>query len=320
MFPEKNETNENEIKEENREVNECENQDNQENENTQENNSVIINLSDGSSSSDTLNTSSEANDAPAELTLVFDDSAEINESETEQASPSGTNEEDTKKTDNKEKKDKKDKDTNSGGYLGALFDIVEMVAISISIVIILITFVVRYSKVDGSSMTYTIKDSDCVLVQIIGYKPTKGDIIVLQAPDYDLAKPLIKRVIATEHDKLEINFRTWEVKVNGMTIREDYIRYNPLGDEQYNDSFLTDNPDAIMHFDRSIGDIPGGSFDPETYTFKITIPTGKLFVMGDNRNNSHDSRSADIGLVDERFVVGKAGVRIYPFDDFGVLD
>ena len=191
-----------------------------------------------------------------------------------------------------------------------------MAAVSIAIVILLITFVMRYSPVSGESMTYTINEDDKLLIQIAFYTPEKNDIVILQAPDYDLNKPLIKRVIATGGDSLEINFNTWEVKVNGVAIDEAYVRHNPFEFNPDGDDIPEDTP--MSHQD--IYNIPGTSFDPETNTFKAIVPEGKVFVMGDNRNNSHDSRSSNVGFVDERCIIGKAIYRLLPFSNSGTLN
>ena len=87
------------------------------------------------------------------------------------------------------------KDKNAvSSVISFLYETLEMVAISVAIVIMLITFVMRYSPVNGESMTYTINAGDSLLVQIALYEPKKNDIVILQAPEYDLNKPLVKRV------------------------------------------------------------------------------------------------------------------------------
>ena len=195
----------------------------------------------------------------------------------------------------------------------------EMLAIAVSVVVLIITFFFRFSNVDGESMTYTINEKDTLLVSMAFYKPEKGDVVIFQAPDYDVNKPLVKRVIATEGDTLEINFDKWEVKVNGEKVDEYYVRYHPYLPDGEDELYLEKYPDWDMD-SQSIGGIEGGSYDSQAKIFTAVIPEGHIFAMGDNRNNSHDSRSANIGMVDERYIIGKVVCRIFPFESFGPLD
>lgn len=208
-------------------------------------------------------------------------------------------------------------DNNS--FIRGIFEILEMLAIAVAAVVLIITFFFRFSNVEGESMTYTINEKDTLLVSMAFYKPEKGDVVIFQAPNYDLNKPLVKRVIATEGDSLEINFDTWEVKVNGQVIDEYYVRYHHELPDGEDELYMQNNPSWDMH-SQSVGYIEGGEFDPETKIFKATIPEGHVFTMGDNRNNSHDSRSADVGMVDERCIIGKVICRLLPFEDFGTID
>lgn len=210
-------------------------------------------------------------------------------------------------------------DEKNGSFVRGLFEILEMLGIAIAVVVLIITFFFRFSNVDGESMTYTINEKDTLLVSMAFYEPKKGDIIIFQAPDYDVNKPLVKRVIATEGDSLEINFDTWEVKVNGVILDEDYVRYHPYLPDGEDELYLQKYPDWDMD-SQSVGAIEEGSYDPVSKIFTATIPEGHVFAMGDNRNNSHDSRSADIGMVDERYIVGKVICRLFPFEDFGAID
>ena len=258
----------------------------------------------------TINSSLENAKTPAATSEVDtqDDSKEaeiIPENEISEDEPDYSENQSKKSTDKKE--------TNS--TLRFIYETLEMVAISIAIVILLITFVARYSPVSGESMTYTINEGDSLLVQIAFYEPQKNDIVILQAPNYDLNKPLIKRVIATGGDELFINFNTWEVKVNGVTIDEYYVRYNPYVFDPMNSK-----PDGSKMEHQNIYNIPGGNYDESSNTFSAIIPEGKIFVMGDNRNNSHDSRSSNVGFVDERCVIGKAIFRLAPLSDMGPLE
>lgn len=153
-------------------------------------------------------------------------------------------------------------------------------------VVLLLTFVFRLINVDGQSMMDTLYDSDKVIVTNFAYTPQNGDVVVI-SHGQNLNKPIIKRVIATEGQSLQIDFTTGEVAVDGVIIDEPYIK-----------DLTTKKGDAEI---------------PEI------IPEGMVFVMGDNRNHSTDSRFTDVGLINVKDVIGKGQFVLYPFDRFKFL-
>lgn len=133
----------------------------------------------------------------------------------------------------------------------------------------------------------TLNDGDWVAISGVTVNVERGDIVVLTQP-WERNVPIIKRVIAVGGDVVDIDFDSHEVFVNGMKIDEPYIS----------------EPTSV-------------NYDVQ---FPLTVDEGKLFVMGDNRNVSLDSRSSKIGLIDERYVFGKALGRIYPTGEWEIYD
>ncbi len=152
------------------------------------------------------------------------------------------------------------------------------------IVAVIFSFLFRVILVSGSSMVPTLTNGDRLLVQSIKYTPQRGDIVIVDGY-IDYGKPLVKRVIAMEGDTVDIDFATGDVSVNGEVLNEPYIaeRTNRAGDIE----------------------------------FPITLGKNQIFVMGDNRNYSEDSRNSDIGCLDRRDILGKAIFRLSPFDKMG---
>lgn len=135
-------------------------------------------------------------------------------------------------------------------------------------------------------MMDTLHDKDRLIVTNFLYKPDNGDIVVI-SHGQNLNKPIIKRVIATEGQSLKIDFQKGIVSVNGAVIDEPYIK-----------ALTTKQGDAEI---------------PEV------IPEGMVFVMGDNRNHSTDSRFSTVGLIPVTNIIGKAQFRISPFSSFGKI-
>lgn len=162
----------------------------------------------------------------------------------------------------------------------SLYEWVHSLVFAVAIVVIILTFFLRLVDVSGTSMLQTLKSEDKVIVTNFFYTPAHGDIVVI-SHGAEYSKPLIKRVIAVGGDRLEIDFDNEIIRVNGEELKEDYIQGHTR-DEQ--------------------GEIPA------------VIPEGKVFVMGDNRTVSLDSRSPEIGLIDVKDIIGKAQCVVYPFD------
>ena len=174
---------------------------------------------------------------------------------------------------------------NSG--VAGVYDILRSVLISASILILIITFVFTMVIVDGRSMQHTLESGDKIIVTKMGYQPKDGDVIVVGKSEDGYSKPIVKRVIATEGQTLKIDFENQQVIVDGKVLDEPYI---------------------------SSETIEGTAEIPEV------IPEGYVFVMGDNRYISMDSRYKDIGLVNVDDIVGKAVFVVFPFDRFGFIE
>lgn len=182
--------------------------------------------------------------------------------------------------------------------ISGFIDYLELFVVAICIVIVLFSLAFRTCTVDGSSMNNTLINGEVLLVSDMLYSPERGDIIVFHHTDDSLSvqsnKPLVKRVIGVGGDIVKINYSTWEVTItdkdgNTRTLDEDYIN-------------LSNRPSAF-------------------YGIKeYKVPEGSLFVMGDNRNDSLDSRYSSIGYVDERSVLGKVVLRVSPLSKIGTVN
>ncbi len=174
----------------------------------------------------------------------------------------------------------------------SIYDLAEMVAATSICIMLLFSFIVRLNIVDGSSMDKTLHDGQFLAVWELGYEPEAGDIVIIHkqnAAPYD--HPIVKRVIATGGQTVDIDFNTWTLTVDGKVIDEPYRYLDPAS----------------------------GTLTAD-YPLPITLGENEIFVMGDNRNHSADSRQIEIGPIDKRCVVGKAFMRIYPVEDITVFD
>ena len=175
-----------------------------------------------------------------------------------------------------------------GRFSSELFGWGESLMTVLIFFVVVFTFFVRLIGVDGSSMYPTLQDHNIMLVSNLFYTPEKGDIVVLNKAGFWNDQPIVKRVIATGGDTIDIDEVTGDVIVNGEVLDEPYIaeKINTL---------------------EKMGDL----------TYPQTVPEGCLFVMGDNRNGSTDSRWSDLGMVDERYVLGHVLSVVFPFSSFG---
>ena len=156
-----------------------------------------------------------------------------------------------------------------------IFDIFSSIVAALTVVTMLFLFCFRVFDVDGPSMVPTLEDGEKVIVSTVGYKPQRGDVVVISKAGAD-NKPIVKRVIAVGGDTVNINLTTGVVTVNGV-------------EEHYSDDLTNQTINTA---------------------YPMVVPEGTVFVLGDNRELSHDSRYKIIGCIDERLIVGKVVMKL----------
>jgi len=171
-----------------------------------------------------------------------------------------------------------------------LYDWLQCIVSAIICGIFIFVFIGRTIGVDGRSMMNTLHHKDRVVMSNLFYTPHNGDIIVFHCPAESFGgTPLVKRVIAVAGQTIDIDFNSGDVFLDGVVIDEPYIRE------------ITVNR--------------------HSFEGPVTVPDGFMFVMGDNRNSSSDSRDSRVGLVDTRYILGRVYFVLIPgLEDNGLRD
>ena len=185
--------------------------------------------------------------------------------------------------------------TDKKNFFADMFDWMCSIFSAILCFIIIFALFARVITVDGESMVPTLQDQQRLIVSDMFYTPQYDDIVILYADKLynetaqTFGKPIVKRVIGLPGDKIKIDFMNGIVYRNGEALPDEY----------------TNTPTNL----------------PENFPFnqEVTVEEGKVFVLGDNRNASKDSRSSDVGQVDMRYIMGKAYLRIWPLNALGIL-
>ena len=174
------------------------------------------------------------------------------------------------------------------GLVYTCFDVVSIISTAIVAVAIVFIFLFRTVGVVGDSMYPTLHNTDRIILSASYGEPVNGDIVVTCQPSKSPVIPdiLVKRVIATEGQTVDIDFVKGVVYVDGVALDEPYVN----------------EPTRDM----------------EDFTEPVTVPEGYVFVMGDNRNHSTDSRDDRVGFIREEYILGKALFRIVPFGQFKI--
>ena len=168
-----------------------------------------------------------------------------------------------------------------------VYDWVQCIVFALVACITVFVFFFRTIDVVGHSMEPTLQEGDKLIVTRLFYTPKYGDIVVLRKESFN-EQPIVKRIIATEGQTVDIDFDEGIVYVDDQPLDEPYIAEKTTR--------------------------------PIDFDGKVTVPEGCVFVMGDNRNKSTDSRDAAIGMVDTRYIIGHEIIRLFPLNKFGFVD
>ena len=183
-----------------------------------------------------------------------------------------------------ENESKKQKSENS--FFDELLDWLKTICKTFIIVVLVFSYVAKTARVEGESMMPTLVDKDMLILWSLAYQPKQGDIVACNCEG--LGKVIVKRVVATGGQQVDIDFEAGKVYVDGELFE--------------------------------VNGIPNITTDRESnYAYPITVPEGKYFVMGDNRQHSTDSRYERVGFIDRDDILGKAVFRVFPFKTFGGL-
>ena len=178
--------------------------------------------------------------------------------------------------------------SSSHEFQTSLFEWLQAMVYALLILILAFTLFVRIINVDGSSMYPTLENGDKLILRCIDYTPKQGDIVVLTKAFASIDTPIVKRIIAVGGQRVDVNYDEGKVYVDGKALNEPYIN-EVMRDPQ--NSYMTNND--------------------------VVVPEGSVFVMGDNRNHSSDSRDVRLGVVDNRYIIGQAIFTLLPFPHFG---
>lgn len=182
-------------------------------------------------------------------------------------------------------KEVQQKEKKSANTIESVYDFADVLVSAVLVIFLLFTFCFRLVGVEGPSMQPTLHNGDKLVVSSIPYNPKNGDVVIITQPNV-YNEPIVKRVIATEGQIVNIDFEKGEVMVDGVVLDEPYI-----------------NMKTTRYYD---------------VAFPVKVPEGCIFVLGDNRSHSTDSRSSSIGFIKKEYVLGKVLGRISPIGQWHI--
>lgn len=181
-------------------------------------------------------------------------------------------------------------ENKKNGMIETIFDVVSILATACVAVTLAFLFIFRTVGVNGGSMERTLQTNDRIILTAVYGEPECGDIVVTCQPSKTPMIPdvLVKRIIATEGQVVKFDYTNEKVYIDDVELEEDYAYYDPMRSYKH----------GVVEFE--------------------PVPEGHVFVMGDNRNNSTDSRDEKVGFIREDYILGKALFRLLPFGNFKI--